>query len=70
VYGLFGYGNSSTEVNVVKPVNIKSVVDQGIRTMGFGLMGAGGVGPIWWSVDANFTWNKRIHLVMYTLIFG
>ena len=58
VYGLFGYGNSHTEVNLVKPVALESIVDQGIRTMGFGIMGAGGIGPVWWSVDANFTWNK------------
>ncbi|MCK5701799.1 MAG: hypothetical protein KAI29_11620, partial [Cyclobacteriaceae bacterium] len=58
VYGLFGYGNSHTEVNLVKPVKLESIVDQGIRTMGFGIMGAGGIGPVWWSVDANFTWNK------------
>jgi hypothetical protein len=34
------------------------VVEQGIRTTGFGLMGAFGIGPIWTSVDANWTWNK------------
>ena len=58
VYGLFGVGNSHTEVNLVKPIELKSIVDQGIRTLGFGIMGAGGIGPVWFSVDANFTWNK------------
>ncbi len=58
VYGLFGKGTSITEVNLVKPVALKSVVEQSVRTTGFGVMGAGGIGPIWFSVDANFTWNK------------
>ncbi|RLD58637.1 MAG: hypothetical protein DRJ05_07705 [Bacteroidetes bacterium] len=58
VYGLFGYGTSRTEVNLVAPVALKSIVEQGIRTMGIGVMGAGGIGPVWFSVDANFTWNK------------
>ena len=58
VYGLFGAGHSHTEVNLVAPVALKSVVDQSVRTMGVGIMGAGGIGPVWFSVDANFTWNK------------
>ncbi|MEA1898867.1 MAG: hypothetical protein U9N53_14505, partial [Bacteroidota bacterium] len=58
VYGLFGVGNSHTEVFLTNPIEMKSVVDQGIRTMGFGVMGAAGIGPMWLSVDANFTWNK------------
>ena len=58
VYGILGFGNSTTEVNLVAPINLTSVVDQGIRTAGFGVMGAGGIGPVWFSVDANFTWNK------------
>ncbi len=58
VYGLFGKGQSHTEVNLVKPIELKSIVDQGVRTLGFGIMGAGGIGPVWFSVDANFTWNK------------
>ena len=58
VYGLFGAGNTSTEVNLVAPIQMKSVVDQKLRTTGFGVMGAGGIGPVWISVDANFTWNK------------
>lgn len=58
VYGLFGAGRTATEVNLVTPIHMKSVVEQRISTMGFGVMGAGGIGPVWISVDANFTWNK------------
>jgi hypothetical protein len=57
-YGLFGAGQTHTEVELVAPIQLNSVVDQGISTVGFGIMGAGGVGPVWISVDANFTWNK------------
>ena len=58
VYGLFGSGRSHTEVNLVAPVSLLSVVDQGVTTMGVGVLGAGGFGPVWVSVDANFTWNQ------------
>lgn len=58
VYGIFGFGNSHTEVNLVAPIELKSVVDQSVSTVGVGIMGAGGVGPVWISVDANWTWNK------------
>lgn len=58
VYGIFGWGNSNTEVNLIKPLNFTSVVEQNLSTYGFGILGAGGVGPVWISVDANFTWNK------------
>lgn len=58
VYGLFGFGQSHTEVLLTAPIELKSVVDQGIRTAGFGVMGAGGIGPVWFSIDANLTWTK------------
>jgi hypothetical protein len=58
VYGIFGYGNSTTEVNLSKPVELKSVVEQNIKTAGLGVMTAFGIGPVWLSVDANWTWNK------------
>lgn len=58
VYGILGYGESHTEVNLVAPVELKSIVDQSIRTAGVGIMGAGGIGPVWFSVDANWTWSK------------
>ena len=58
VYGIFGWGNSRTEVNLVRPIELKSVVDQSITTAGVGIMAAGGIGPVWFSVDANWTWNK------------
>lgn len=58
VYGIFGYGKSSTETVITAPVSFTTVVDQNIRTAGFGVLGAFGIGPIWLSVDANFTWSK------------
>lgn len=58
VYGIFGGGQSRTEVNLTAPIPLYSNVEQGLRTAGFGIMGAGGVGPVWFSVDANFTWSK------------
>jgi hypothetical protein len=58
VYGLFGYGRSETTVRLTEPVALTSVVEQGIRTAGVGAMGAFGVGPVWISLDGNWTWNK------------
>ena len=58
VYGIFGYGQSTMEVNIEVPIKLQSVVDQNISTAGVGIMGAGGIGPIWFSADANWTWNK------------
>jgi len=57
VYGLFGYGSSTTEVNLVAPINMKSIVEQNMSTAGIGIMGAFGLGPLWTSVDANWTWT-------------
>ena len=58
VYGIFGGGQSRTEVNITAPFALYSSVEQGLTTAGFGVMGAGGIGPIWFSVDANWTWSK------------
>jgi opacity protein-like surface antigen len=62
LYGIFGYGQSHTEVNInrlgSKAFDLKSVVDQGVRTSGFGFLLAGGIGPFWITSDINFTWNK------------
>jgi hypothetical protein len=62
IYGIFGYGQSITEVNVKipleEPLEFNSVVDQGVATYGFGVLAAAGLGPIWFSGDFNWTWNK------------
>ena len=63
VYGIFGVGGSTTEVNIEsvfgnKDLSFTSLVDQKINTAGVGILGAGGVGPVWVSGDFNFTWNK------------
>ncbi len=64
LYGVFGFGRSNTSVEVLlfpdspNQQSFTSVVDQGIATYGFGILAAGGVGPVWFSVDANITWNK------------
>jgi hypothetical protein len=62
VYGIFGYGHSRTVINInrlaQKPFDLQSIAEQGISTAGFGVMAAGGIGPVWFSVDGNWTWNK------------
>jgi len=58
VYGLFGYGSTHTVVNVTAPIELQSVVDQNVKTSGFGFLLAGGVGPIFITSDVNWTWNK------------
>lgn len=58
VYGIFGYANLKTEVNLTYPIHLTSVVEQSAKTAGFGVMSAFAVGGFFLSVDANFTWNK------------
>jgi len=58
VYGVLGYGRSETSVKLVEPLELSSTIEQGIRTAGFGIMDAFGIGPVWMSIDANWTWNK------------
>ncbi|MCX7551878.1 hypothetical protein [Xanthomarina sp. F2636L] len=62
VYGVFGYGQSKTEVNLTFPIELQSIVEQSVRTTGFGVTAAGGVGPVWIALDTNLTWNKPEHL--------
>ncbi len=58
VYGIFGTGSSKTEVNLQFPIELKSVVEQNVRTSGFGITAAGGLGPVWLALDGNITWTK------------
>jgi opacity protein-like surface antigen len=58
VYGIFGAGNSTTEVNITAPIELQSVVDQSVKTSGFGITAAGGLGPVWIAIDGNITWTK------------
>ncbi len=58
VYGLFGYGASTTEVNLVAPIPLYSSVTQNMTTQGFGVMSGFGLGPVWVAIDANWTWTK------------
>jgi hypothetical protein len=58
IYAILGYGKSETEVNIVAPLQLQSIVEQNITTFGIGAMVAGGIGPIWISGDFNVTWNK------------
>jgi hypothetical protein len=58
VYGLFGRGNSKTEVNLKFPFELQSIVEQQVNTNGIGLTAAAGIGPLWLAIDGNITWNK------------
>jgi hypothetical protein len=58
VYGLFGRGSATTEVNIQFPFELKSIVEQNVSTNGLGLTAAGGLGPVWLAVDWNISWTK------------
>lgn len=58
VYGIFGTGTSRTEVNLTFPFELQSIVDQNVKTSGFGMTAAGGLGPVWIAIDGNITWTK------------
>lgn len=58
VYGLFGFGSSTTEVNLTVPIELYSSVTQNMTVKGVGIMGAFGLGPLWVSLDGNWTWTK------------
>jgi opacity protein-like surface antigen len=64
IYGIFGWGKSTTSIEVnafqysPEPIQFTSIVEQNIATYGLGVLLAGGLGPIWISLDANITWNK------------
>lgn len=58
VYGLFGYGSSTTEIELTKPVPLSTSVTQGLSTAGFGIMTGFGIGKYWTAIDANWTWTK------------
>jgi len=47
---------ASTSVTLAKPVQISTNPKQSGWGYGFGIMGAGGVGPVWLQADINFTW--------------
>jgi len=73
VYGIFGYGHTSTDVEVFanlpgsEPLHFTAGINEGVTTYGTGLLVAGGVGPVWFSLDGNFTWNKLKSLNKPTL---
>lgn len=73
VYGLLAYlPYASTEVNLAEPVELSSKPEQSGWTWGLGLMGAGGLGPVWIQADYNFTWSDMQLLTnkVFTQILG
>lgn len=58
VYGLFGRGRSTTEVNLKFPIEMQSIVEQNLSSNGFGVTVGGGIGPVWLALDGNITWSK------------
>ncbi len=56
VYGIIGAGTSHVEVPVVEPVVFTTTQDFSLRSAGFGLTLAGGLGPFFITVDGNTAW--------------
>ncbi|WP_276483809.1 hypothetical protein [Paraflavitalea pollutisoli] len=57
VYAMLSYlPKASTDVTLVKPVQLSTNATQQGWAYGFGIMGAGGVGPVWIQADYNVNW--------------
>jgi hypothetical protein len=73
VYGLFMYiPYAQTEVVLSEPVQLTSKPEQSGWTWGFGVMGAGGVGPFWLQGDYNLTWSdmQLLNNKVFTQVVG
>ena len=72
VYGIFSTGKSRTEVNITVPFELQSIVEQQIKTSGFGITAAGGLGPVWIALDGNISWTKPelLDKAVKTKVFG
>ena len=56
IYGIFGFGKTSTEVPLVKPIDFTTVQNFDATSAGFGFTFAGGMGPVIVIIDNNFNW--------------
>ena len=63
IYGIFGVGNTSTTVPLVRPVNFETRQEFGAKSMGIGATVAGGVGPVFIIVDNNINFANVESLV-------
>jgi len=62
----------TTSVNLVKPVELSTNPSQSGWLWGVGLLGAGGVGPVWIQADYNLTWAdmELLNNKVFTQIAG
>jgi len=58
VYGIFGGAAASTKVEVDRPLEFTTVVNQGATTAGFGMTAIVGFYGLFASLDVNFTWTN------------
>ena len=73
VYVLANYlPQAKTEVNLSKPVTLSTIAEQSGWAYGFGVMGAGGVGPFWLNADYSLTWAdmQLLDNKVFTQILG
>jgi hypothetical protein len=63
VYGIFGRtADADIDVNLVEPFPLNITTSIGGNYVGYGLLLAGGVGPLFVSIDANRTYNYNPRL--------
>jgi len=58
VYGLLGTINTKTSLKITEPVNIENTTTNNGMYYGFGVMAAGGLGPLFIQGDFSMAWSK------------